>query len=133
MILKRGERKVLGTTEGMVLLFLGICAVCFTVINFLKKEKSEAQTQAQPPKHPNSGTQVWTRTTEKRWEPDGWYWDEKKGKWVSPDYRNAQANTNMQAYTPDWDNVQSRKTSTVQHWEPTYEEWKAAREGKSDS
>ena len=26
-----------------------------------------------------------------KWSPTGWYWDEKKGKWISPDYEYSQA------------------------------------------
>lgn len=29
-----------------------------------------------------------------KWSPTGWYWDEKKQKWVSPDYEKSQAKTN---------------------------------------
>lgn len=27
-----------------------------------------------------------TKIHEKLWTPDGWYWDDKKGKWVGPDF-----------------------------------------------
>lgn len=25
---------------------------------------------------------------QKRWTSDGWYWDDKKGKWIGPDFQN---------------------------------------------
>lgn len=28
--------------------------------------------------------------TEKKWHPNGWYFDEKKGKWIAPDYKYIQ-------------------------------------------
>lgn len=46
------------------------------------------------------------------WYPNGWYYDEKAGKWVSPDYRHAEINVNDPAY---------------QAWKA---EWKAARKKK---
>lgn len=41
---------------------------------------------------------------EKQWSPTGWYYDEEKGKWVSPDYRDGSKNTSLPTYeaSKDW-------------------------------
>lgn len=41
---------------------------------------------------------------EKQWTPTGWYYDEGKKKWVSPDYRDGRKNTNLPTYeaSKDW-------------------------------
>ena len=72
-------------------------------------------------------------TGDLKWSPTGWYWDEKKGKWVSPDYKDAKANTNMPTYeernnfqnqppkrkSDDWlQNAQERQNARYEYSDP---------------
>lgn len=71
-------------------------------------------------------------TKEMKWSPGGWYWDEKKGKWISPDYKDASANTNMPTYeekhsppqshnqwTNDWVyNASARQNNRYEYTDP---------------
>lgn len=62
-------------------------------LGFRHKRKdwlSEAQ------KHQNAKNEYsdpMTLRTDKKWDPNGWYYDEEKKKWVSPDYIDSSKNT----------------------------------------
>lgn len=111
--------------------------------------------------------------TKKKWDPNGWYYDEDKKKWVSPDYIDSSKNTSWEwnerarmwvdpaqmdsrrgergyeAVREKWDELKREeetkealkphvhltseekelaKQIRISRTEPTFEEWKAARE-----
>lgn len=111
--------------------------------------------------------------TDKKWDPNGWYYDEEKRKWVSPDYIDSSKNTKWEwnerarmwvdpkqmdsqrgeqgyhtvrnkweEYKREEEKIESLRTQVkltneekelakqikIDRSQPSYEEWKAARE-----
>jgi hypothetical protein len=60
------------------------------------------------------------KSTTGKWYPSGWIYDEKTKQWTQPDY-----NTNQAKQTPD-------PRIKLDRTEPTYEEWKAARQKREN-
>ena len=60
---------------------------------------------------------------EPKWYPNGWYYDEAKGKWTGPDYQTAEETRDQEERKARY--YERRK---AEGREPTFEEWKAARE-----
>ena len=72
---------------------------------------------------------VWPKS-EKKWSPTGWYWDEKKGLWIPPDYLNSKQNTKVsEPLTPE--ERELSKQIHINRSQPTFEEWKATQAKKS--
>lgn len=61
----------------------------------------------------------------KQWNPNGWYYDDQKGKWIGPDFRTETENREAAERKARY--YERRK---AEGREPTYEEWKAAREAE---
>ena len=118
------------TNEGKLLLIFGCCALIYFIFKFLSRGCNEE------PKHEKTKTEkLKQKTIEKRWTTSGWYYDEEKEKWISPDYTNSKANTKVPKFrTPE--ELEQAKLIKVDRSRPTYEEWKAARlleqQGKSE-
>lgn len=68
-------------------------------------------------------------SNDKKWSPTGWYWDDKKEKWIPPDYLNPKQNTNIrEPLTPE--EIELAKQIRIDRSQPTYEEWKAKKMNK---
>ena len=72
----------------------------------------------QPPK-PTEG--------EPKWYPNGWYYDETRGMWTGPDFKTDDEIKEQEARKAKY--YERRK---AEGREPTYEEWKAAREWEQE-
>lgn len=114
------------STEGqlLVILLVGIALYCLYKVGTKEKPKSEEQPLKKV--QPQGNREVWTKDTKKKWTTSGWYYDEAKGEWISPDYTNAKANTSMPKYR-GLDPAERDKLIRLSKDGPTFEEWKAAR------
>lgn len=129
------------TGQGKVLIWIAIGAIIYYVVkaykqNLIHKKKNKQHDQwtndwvynasARQNNRYEYSDPTWPKD-EIKWSPTGWYWDEKKEKWISPDYANAKENTSM----PEFRSPEKRERH--QQWRkeegkgPTYEEWKATR------
>lgn len=97
-----------------VLMIVGIFAV------ILSKKSNKTPKNRHAEKHYN----------EPKWYPSGWHFNEKTQLWESPDYINEDAaETENQKLRME----RYRRFRRSQGKEPTYEEWKAAREAEQRS
>lgn len=124
----------LNSTEGKLLVIVVTCLAIYWIVKALAKH-SEAKKQQEKTKVQELNP-VWTRDTKKKWTTSGWYYNEEKGKWISPDYANAKANTSMPEFRSPEIIERHQQWRKEEGKGPTYEEWKAARmkeQGKTDN
>lgn len=123
------------TPQGKILIFIAIGAIIYYAIrasrnkNWIESAEDRQQTRFD---YLNPHTQ---KAKEKQWTTEGWYYDEAKGEWIPPDYLKSQAKMDWV-----WDEdkqiwVEKKRKERLERYrkyregkEPTYEEWKAARE-----
>ena len=73
------------TPEEIQLAAIKIALEALLIICLLKIGGRIRQKKDKPKDIPQKSTNSFQP---KIWSPTGWYWDDKKGKWVAPDYTN---------------------------------------------
>lgn len=114
----------LNSLEGKLLIILLFCIAAYCIYKAVTKEKKEEKPLKKLERQGNR--EVWTKDTQKKWTTTGWYYDEQKGEWVSPDYANSRKNTkihNIEVFAQ----AEQDKHIRLSKDGPTFEEWKAAR------
>ena len=126
-----------------VLILIGTVALITWVVKKIWNGGNNKKPKSNKPKAHNQWTNDWMQNAQARqnnryeytdpiqfqkgekWSPTGWYWDDKKEKWIPPDYLNSKPNTNMhEQLTPE--EKELAKQIRVDRSRPSYEEWKAA-------
>lgn len=126
-----------------LLMLVGVVALITWVVKKVWNSEGNKSTKTNKPKAHNQWTNDWIQNAQARqnnryeytdpiqfrkgekWSPTGWYWDDKKGKWIPPDYMNSKPNTNMrEPLTPE--ERELAKQIRIDRSHPTFEEWKAA-------
>ena len=126
-----------------VLIIVGVVALITWVVKKIWNSGNNQKTKANRPKAHNQWTNDWMQNAQARqnnryeytdpiqfqkgekWSPTGWYWDDRKEKWIPPDYLNSKANTRMrEPLTPEEQEL--AKQIRIDRSRPTFEEWKAA-------
>lgn len=126
-----------------ILIILGVVALITWVVKKVWNAGSVQKPKTHKRKAYNQWTNDWMQNAQARqnnryeyndpiqfqkegkWSPTGWYWDDKKGKWIPPDYMNSKSNTNIrEPLTPE--ERELAKQIHIDRSQPSYEEWKAA-------
>lgn len=123
------------TAQGRAIFILAICAITYYVIKVIKSKSWIENAEDRQQKrfdYLNPHTQ---KAKEKQWTSEGWRWDEEKGEWVAPYHLRVKEKIQWV-----WDEekqvwVEKERKERMERYrkyregkEPTYEEWKAARE-----
>lgn len=76
-------------------LLVGIVALLTWVVKTVWNAGNSDKQEHQYAGSRGASTEYRPSKEDMKWSPTGWYWDDKKEKWIPPDYKDAQANTSM--------------------------------------
>ena len=116
----------LNTLEGKLLVIFAACAVMYHLYKYFTQKSWLEEAQERHQKRSESMDPVSSKPIKKKWSPSGWYYDEEKEKWVSPDYLDSSKNTKIYSHQL-YSEIEKDKRTRLSKDGPTFAEWKETR------